>query len=69
MSAIDTQASEVLSLQSKAIDSEVSVEVSLPQEYEYSRREYPVLYILDGPAYFDLIVDFSVYSSKLSGYK
>lgn len=41
-----------ISLHSKLLDEERTIQIFLPESYDQSEKEYPVLYILDGQKYF-----------------
>lgn len=44
---------------SNALETEVEISVSTPDAYDFSQRTYPVVFVFDGPGYFDLISEFT----------
>ncbi len=50
---------ETLSFFNESMQSDITLSVSLPENYEFSRREYPLVFVFDGPAYFDLVNEYS----------
>jgi predicted alpha/beta superfamily hydrolase len=52
-------ANENILIKSSAVDREISISVSLPADYDYSLRTYPVVYLFDGPGYFELVRQYS----------
>lgn len=44
---------------SKSLEAEMKISVSLPEAYHFSERTYPVVFVFDGPGYFNLISEFA----------
>jgi predicted alpha/beta superfamily hydrolase len=44
---------------SKSLQTEIEISVSLPKAYDSSKRKYPVVFVFDGPGYFNLISEFA----------